>query len=440
MTDTITQMLKPETFANGQNPLGATQAIMDMVALGSEPDAVEEPEFKVVTGDPIGGEDEAEESPKVEEEEEPAVDAEEADEGDPDEEVEGADEGEEESDDPYAWPESVATVKAKRGDREFDVPEDAVLQVKVDGKNVEVSVADLRRNYSAKIPWEQKYSELKRKEKDIEHREVRTQQEVQKHRSRMAELVQKGKADPFGMIVETFLESGASPDEAVPLVRSFFSMIKATSKTMSQLSDADLDARVLSRALEVKDKALQKRASEFESGQKAQAEQAQLASYIAHRQQELGITDAEMDEAIEVAKGSDAKEFWEMPLQKRADTLMSYVMSYLKPKAQVTAAIDKVAPQLADNGKFHQAIMEIATKEKLTPAEIEKTIGMYLRGLAKSSKAPAKNGAPKRETPSEPSDEPKARPKKASKKAEPDAEKTIDPVSMDEVLERFGIR
>ena len=52
------------------------------------------------------------------------------------------------------------TYKAKSKDKELDLDEDAMFTVKVDGKDIEVPVKEILGNYSGKVSWDKKFSEL----------------------------------------------------------------------------------------------------------------------------------------------------------------------------------------------------------------------------------------------------------------------------------------
>jgi hypothetical protein len=56
--------------------------------------------------------------------------------------------------------EEIRKLKAKFGEEEYELPEDATFLAKVDGEEVEVSLKDLKTNYSGKVAWDKKFSEL----------------------------------------------------------------------------------------------------------------------------------------------------------------------------------------------------------------------------------------------------------------------------------------
>lgn len=56
------------------------------------------------------------------------------------------------------------TIKAKHQDKELELDEEATFTVKVNGQDVEVPAKDLFSNYSGKVAWDKKFTELSKKE------------------------------------------------------------------------------------------------------------------------------------------------------------------------------------------------------------------------------------------------------------------------------------
>lgn len=56
--------------------------------------------------------------------------------------------------------EELRKLKAKFGEEEYELPEEALISHKVDGEEVEVSLKDLKQNYAGKVAWDKKFSEL----------------------------------------------------------------------------------------------------------------------------------------------------------------------------------------------------------------------------------------------------------------------------------------
>lgn len=59
-------------------------------------------------------------------------------------------------------------LKVKAGDKELDLPTSATLKHKVDGKEVDVDVQTLLNNFSGKVSWEKKFTELDKDRKTFE--------------------------------------------------------------------------------------------------------------------------------------------------------------------------------------------------------------------------------------------------------------------------------
>jgi len=66
-------------------------------------------------------------------------------------------------------------IKAKLKDSEFELDEEAAIPVKINGKEELVPVKELMGNYSGKVAWDKKFTELSKKEKDIKGLESKAQ-------------------------------------------------------------------------------------------------------------------------------------------------------------------------------------------------------------------------------------------------------------------------
>ena len=84
--------------------------------------------------------------------------------------------------------EEIKMMIAKRGDKEYELAEDSVITVKIDGEDVDVPIAELRNNYSGKTAWDKKFTELgKEKQGFMEEKGL-----VERYISEFAELAQQG--------------------------------------------------------------------------------------------------------------------------------------------------------------------------------------------------------------------------------------------------------
>lgn len=65
------------------------------------------------------------------------------------------------------------TIKAKYADSELDIDEEALVPVKINGKEELVQVKDLLGNYSGKVAWDKKFSEIDQTRKSVSAKEMK---------------------------------------------------------------------------------------------------------------------------------------------------------------------------------------------------------------------------------------------------------------------------
>jgi len=89
----------------------------------------------------------------------------------------------------------VKTLKAFRDGKAYEIPQDAEIKVKIDGKNVKVPLSELRDNYSGKVAYDEKFSSLNEEVK--QYKEEKTQytserQALQDDMVQVRQLAEKG--------------------------------------------------------------------------------------------------------------------------------------------------------------------------------------------------------------------------------------------------------
>ena len=118
------------------------------------------------------------------------------------------------------------TIKAKYADAELDLDEEAVVPVKINGKEELVPIKDLLGNYSGKVAWDKKFSEIDMTRKQVSARELKINQ--------MAEMVKSAfeEADPQLKMYKLAQLSGVDPvefrqkfyNEQISLLEKYYSM------------------------------------------------------------------------------------------------------------------------------------------------------------------------------------------------------------------------
>lgn len=106
-------------------------------------------------------------------------------------------------------------IKAKLNDSEIDLDEEALVPVKINGKEEMIPVKDLLGNYSGKVAWDKKFTEIGQREKSIKGLEFRAKQaadslksvfEEQDETKRMFKMATMAGVDPV-TFRKNFLES-----------------------------------------------------------------------------------------------------------------------------------------------------------------------------------------------------------------------------------------
>jgi hypothetical protein len=101
-------------------------------------------------------------------------------------------------------------IKAKKGDKEFSVPEDAVVPVKVNGKITQVPIKDLAADYSGRTEIQKRFTQLDNERKTYEKERdsfVTHKNEISAHLQLMATL------EPDEFIHHLATLKGEDPDE-----------------------------------------------------------------------------------------------------------------------------------------------------------------------------------------------------------------------------------
>lgn len=88
-------------------------------------------------------------------------------------------------DEPKAPPRK--TIKAKFNDSELDLDEEALVPVKINGKEEMVPVKELLGNYSGKVAWDKRFTELSKSEKELKTKELKLRTAADQVKSIMSE-------------------------------------------------------------------------------------------------------------------------------------------------------------------------------------------------------------------------------------------------------------
>ncbi len=118
------------------------------------------------------------------------------------------------------------TIKAKYNDTELDLDEEALIPVKINGKEEMVQVKDLLGNYSGKVAWDKKFSEVDMTRKQVAAQELKIREvsdlirqtyEEKDPNMKMYKMAQLAGLDPVEFRTKFF-------NENISLLEKFYSM------------------------------------------------------------------------------------------------------------------------------------------------------------------------------------------------------------------------
>lgn len=233
-----------------------------------------------------------EEAPRKEEEEESS------DKGDEeskskDEESESADKSESKDDVPENdgdSAEEVRTLKAFRDGKQYEIPEDAQIKVKVAGKSEKVPLSELRDSYSGKVRYDEKFADLGEKEKTFnQDREVYEQEIglIRDHLSNVAGLVKEslaGKASPSaGMEYLLDLMGG----NALQYKKAMYENMADEFDLYAQMTETERDAYWAKQ----ENSYLKTKQESFEKNQSQEQAQAELTAKVTNLREAHGISE-----------------------------------------------------------------------------------------------------------------------------------------------------
>ena len=194
-------------------------------------------------------------------------------------------------------PITTKILHAKKGESTIEVPDDAVLTLKVNKEDVEVPIKELVRNYQGKIPWEKHYQETAEQARKIKQREaeimtyaaeLKAAQEAQA--IMYQEIVDLARTNPSEALMKACVKAGKNPGD---VLRAVIEQAKATVAQLSELSPEQVETLIAKKGLEYDKALLQEKEAQQAEIQKRNQEQAQLEAYIAKRCADAQITAAE---------------------------------------------------------------------------------------------------------------------------------------------------
>jgi len=336
----------------------------------------------------------------------------------------------------------IKLVTAAMGDEKYDVPEDAVISFKVDGKEVKASIAELRRNYQGKIPWERHYGETKALEKQLKEREQAINQGVGAIEAKLKDVMDTFEKNPYLAFEKIAMMHGKNPADYLPL---YIAQSRKTLEELQKLSEAEYNALILQKRTKHESNVLEEKKKNLDQQQTRQAvlmEQQQADAYFGQKAAELGFTEEEIQRSVKIIQES-GENLGNMKPKEIADLLVGYISNIDRKYTKIDAAIRKVDESLLQDREFISNLGQL-TNSSFTTEEIEEIIRTYisdstpakpkLKAKATSKAVAAKESSSGKQTPRKiPHKQDKSRVNGSS------GNKDVGPLSIHDILSEYDL-
>lgn len=276
----------------------------------------------------------------------------------------------------------VKTFKVKSGDDELELRADAKIPVKVAGEEKEVTLDDLRRDFSGRVDWSRKYSELDKERKQfVSDKTFMT--------SKLKEALDLSKQDGLSALLKFAELTGYDP---IKYRQEFMaSMIPAVEK-YAQLEEHE--KRALDREFELNFKQQALDAREAQDRQARELEQ--FTTQVTQTLKGVGLTEDEFFNAYaSLARMSESGQL------KRAPDLDFTLQIAIADKTfdLVEAAVEEAKAELepAKRDKLATALANAVKSKELSFADVKETALMFLKTeRAENLSAKVRKSAPEK--------------------------------------------
>lgn len=318
-------------------------------------------------------------------------------------------------------------LKLLAGENEYEVPEDAIVNVKINGEEQQVSLNDLRQNYSGKTVWDAKFSELG-KEKDKWKADIA---KIDQNLKKVAELAEGG--DPLGALELIAIQAGKDPEQ---VAKHLIDQARKVNERFNEGGEKEFNEYLEKKREERKLEKMQKEAE----ATKAKEAQLNLQQYILSQSQSNNIPMEKVGEAFQIL--NEKGQFTEnMTSEQMVDMSVNMVIEAYNYH-DVMQLVDANAPQLSGDDAFVEYLLDVYSKNPdFTQDDFVDIIEERL-AIDSPNQEDSDNGAADDEEDQEDSEEveevevaPKAKAKKKSKtkskRASSAKKKTVDDFLVD---------
>lgn len=267
--------------------------------------------------------------------------------------------------------EKVKSIKIKAGDSEFEIPSNAPVPVKINGKDEQVSFQELVNNYSGKVSYEKKFNELAINRKKFENE----RNEIQSSIDNLTKVFESGDARyAFSSMVEAL---GGNGDEwwgkLVKQVEEYAGQIAELTPEQREALKAKQDAEFYKKRLELDKKEKQ-----------ISTQLSDLKSRVETVKQELGIEHTEFEKAYKELRGFIDKgelKFSDLDKEFTPEFIGNYIKATKLQDNLNKIVVDHVAQD--KQAKAFKDLSDIWQKDRSLTADDIKDIAIEVYGQAK---------------------------------------------------------
>ena len=259
-------------------------------------------------------------------------------------------------------------MKLLSDDKELEIPEDAFVPIKINGKIENVKLSDLGKDYSGKTDWNKKYTELDKDKRSF----VKDREQVGNMVAKFNELA---KGDDIFAPLTYLIDTGKGDAYAyIERIRNHF---QKEFDEMSNLSDAEKTALTYKRKLDFLESRNQSQKEQGEQENVKRQTQVQTEKLL----KDHGISDDEFDRIGSYLKTQTNKDY-------SSEQVIEYMTKYVPAANTEASVLEKFSDKIEVNDAIKSQVWDIAfANPEFSPDDIIEILEPFLKAQNKKNKS-----------------------------------------------------
>lgn len=247
--------------------------------------------------------------------------------------------------------------KYRHGDQTLEISSESVFTLPADGKNVEVTFAELRDNFTGKVHWDRRNNDLHKRETE-HNKQVET---LNSHIKGLMERASKDPEDAYDWLAE--LTKQDPVEFKTNMARQQINHVVALLKEELGIELPAHAERAIERYLDQQKLTWrEKRVSRVEKQREVESKQTEAQKHASQVKEQYGISDEDYSQAENYV----GKYIKEQLKEDRAPTLQEVV--YADRQIMALQVIREDLPELEKHGDFAKIVHDIVRDLVETPA------------------------------------------------------------------------